>query len=120
MPDTPSPSPDDDHRVVSFPRSPGRKPAAEGRLREASPVGGLEKFERGGESETDEYRHRMMANGAAAAITVALILAGLWIADALSTMRKNQDCVLSGRRGCTPVEVPLQPRGSEISSPRPQ
>jgi hypothetical protein len=62
----------------------------------------------------------MMANGAAAAITVALILAGLWIADALSTMRKNQDCVLSGRRGCTPVEVPLQPRGSEISSPRPQ
>jgi hypothetical protein len=20
-------------------------------------------------------------------------------------MRKNQDCVLSGRRGCTPVEV---------------
>lgn len=118
MPDTPSP--DDDHRVVSFRRNPGREPAAEGRLREASPVGGLEKFERGGESEGDEYRRRMMANGAAAAITVALILAGLWIADALSTMRKNQDCVLSGRRGCTPVEVPLQPRGGEISSPRQQ
>ena len=23
----------------------------------------------------------------------------------MATMRKNQDCVLSGRRGCTPVEV---------------
>jgi hypothetical protein len=30
--------------------------------------------------------------------------AGLWIANTMASMRKNQDCVLSGRSGCTPVE----------------
>ena len=28
----------------------------------------------------------------------------IWLADTMADMRRNQDCVLSGRRGCTPVE----------------
>jgi hypothetical protein len=34
------------------------------------------------------------------------VVAGVWLANAIVDMRKNQDCVLTGRRGCTPVEVP--------------
>jgi hypothetical protein len=63
----------------------------------------LAKFEGG--DEPDDYRHRMMMNVAGLAAVVLLIAIGLWIADTMAAMRKNQDCVLSGRRGCTPVEV---------------
>jgi hypothetical protein len=52
----------------------------------------------------------MKMNGLALAVTVVLIAVGLWIAGVMAQMRKNQDCVLSGRPGCTPVEVPVQPR----------
>lgn len=110
-----SPPPQSDHRVVAFRRDPGGKPAGRQRLRESSPVGDLQKFER--TDASDDYRHRMMINVAAAAFTLMLIFAGLWLADTLSAMRKNQDCVLTGRRGCTPVDVPVQPRG-DVSSPQ--
>jgi hypothetical protein len=58
----------------------------------------------GGGGEPDDYRHRMMMNAAAFVVVMLLIGAGLWIANTMAAMRKNQDCVLSGRRGCTPVE----------------
>ena len=48
----------------------------------------------------------MIVNVAAFVIAVLLILAGVWLATTMAQMRKNQDCVLSGRRGCTPVEAP--------------
>jgi hypothetical protein len=37
---------------------------------------------------------------------VLLIVAGLWIANRIAEMRKNQDCVLSGKRNCAPIEIP--------------
>lgn len=88
-------------RVVSFPtgrtaRGAPNKPDA--------PVEGLAKYE-GGREDPSDYRHRMIVNAAAFIIVAALIGAGLWLADTMASMRKNQDCVLSGRRGCTPVEV---------------
>lgn len=69
-----------------------------------SPVADLAKYERapGG---ADDYRHRMVVNLVAFVFVVALIGAGLWLADTMVRMRHDQDCVLSGRRGCTPVEV---------------
>ena len=73
------------------------------------PVEDLRKYERA-PGETDDYRHRMLMNGLAFAATIALIVVGIWIADVMAAMRKNQDCVLTGRRGCTPVDVPIQPR----------
>jgi hypothetical protein len=63
----------------------------------------LGKYQRGDGS--DDYRHRMIMNVAAFVFVAALIGVGLWLADTMAQMRKNQDCVLSGRRGCTPVEV---------------
>jgi hypothetical protein len=48
----------------------------------------------------------MLVNAAVFLIVLALIGAALWLADSMATMRRNQDCVLSGRSGCTPVEVP--------------
>jgi hypothetical protein len=65
---------------------------------------GLKKYQQSG--EPDDYRQRMITNGIALAFLIFLIGAGIWIADTMASMRKNQDCVLSGRRGCTPVEAP--------------
>ena len=48
----------------------------------------------------------MMVNAVAFVFVIALIGAGLWLADTMAQMRRNQDCVLTGRRGCTPVDVP--------------
>lgn len=111
MPDTTS-SPSD-RRVVPF-HGNRRPPMVHHRL-QAPPVDDLRQFEQA--DEPDDYRHRMLTNVAAAAFTLFLMFAGFWLAEALSAMRKNQDCVLSGRRGCTPVDAPVQPRG-EISSPQ--
>jgi hypothetical protein len=67
------------------------------------PTEDLGKYQRG--DDGDDYRHRMIMNVAAFVFVAALIGVGLWLADTMAQMRKNQDCVLSGRRGCTPVEV---------------
>jgi hypothetical protein len=57
------------------------------------------------QDQPDDFRHRMVTNAAAFAFVAVLVLSGLWLADSLALMRKNQDCVLSGKRGCTPVET---------------
>ena len=68
-----------------------------------TPVPDLAEYERG--DGVDDYRHRMIVNVAALVFVLALNVAGYWLADTMARMRKNQDCVLSGRRGCSPVEV---------------
>lgn len=68
------------------------------------PVSDLGEYERRPD-EPDDYRHRMVMNGLAFVATVLLIVAGIWIADVMAQMRKNQDCVLTGRPGCTHVDV---------------
>ena len=85
-------------RVVNF-----RSRTAATRPPATPPVEDLAKYERG--EDPDDYRHRMLVNVAAFLAIVALIGIGVWLADTMATMRKNQDCVLSGRRGCSPVEV---------------
>jgi hypothetical protein len=109
-PDHPN-APDDDHRVVPF--RPHRADARRGAWRwplrtpqpPPPPVEGLAKYESGDLDGDDDYRHRMMVNLAALAFTVVLALAGVWLVIQLADMRKNQDCVLSGRRNCAPIEV---------------
>jgi hypothetical protein len=97
--DGPSSS-DRERRVVRFRRG----PASAGPPASAPPpVEDLAKYERS--AEADDYRHRMIVNGAAFLFLVALIGAGLWLADTMASMRRNQDCVLAGHRNCTPVEV---------------
>ncbi len=104
----PDPS-DRDDRVVPI------RPGVSGRnnrwARDQSPdeaPNDLKKFER--VDERDDYRERMITNAIAAGFLIFLIVAGVWIANTMAAMRKNQDCVLSGRRGCTPVDAPPSAR----------
>jgi len=89
---------DNESRVVLFPRRRSGAPP-----RAPSPVADLAKFERGDEPE--DYRHRMKVNAAAFVVVVVLIGAGLWLAETMAELRKHEDCVLSGRKNCAPIEV---------------
>jgi len=103
---------DDEHRVLPFrPRSalgshatdrPHRAHPGEGPT--ASPVRDLTSYE-SGEAGEDNYRHRMMVNLAALAVTVVLAIAGGWLALQMAELRKKEDGVLSGRRNCMPIDV---------------
>ena len=55
--------------------------------------------------EGDDFRHRMLANVAAFAFTVALPAIGIWLAVSIADLRKTQDCVLMGRRDCARISV---------------
>ena len=110
---------DDDHQVLPFrPRNAAANaghgsqwPLRAGKPAESSPVKDLTKYEGGNDSE-DNYRHRMKVNLAALLVTVALSIAGVWLAVQIAEMRKNQDCVLSGRRNCMPIDVKTLERES--------
>ena len=56
--------------------------------------------------EPDDFRHRMLANVAALAFTVALTAIGIWLAMSIADLRKTQDCVLMGRRDCAQISTP--------------
>lgn len=58
--------------------------------------------------EGDDFRHRMLANVAAFAFTVALTAIGIWLAVSIADLRKTQDCVLMGRRDCARISVTPQ------------
>ena len=64
----------------------------------------LSRYERR-RDEPDDFRHRMLANVAALAFTVALTAIGIWLAMSIADMRKTQDCVLMGRRDCARISV---------------
>jgi hypothetical protein len=109
---------DEDHQVLPFRRLRNASPNAghESRwsLRAGEPaaplVKDLSKYEGGDDSE-DNYRHRMMVNLAALLVTVVLAIAGVWLAIQIADVRKTQDCVLSGRRNCMPIDVMTLERG---------
>jgi hypothetical protein len=56
--------------------------------------------------EPDDFRHRMLANIAAFAFTVALLAIGIWLAMSIADLRRTQDCVLMGRRDCVRITAP--------------
>ena len=104
------PAADSDDRVVPLRKTAaagGRivpNPNQQGSDKAQPQIGDLDRYPQA--DEPDDYRHRMMTNIAGITVVVLLIAIGIWIADTMASMRKNQDCVLSGRRGCTPVEQP--------------
>jgi hypothetical protein len=61
--------------------------------------------------ERDDYVHRMIVNALALVFTVALTAAGIWLADSMASLRKNQDCALIGRADCAHVNVAPATRG---------
>ena len=87
--------------VIPFRPRDGRNSPSQGAP--ADVTDGLAKYERSGGE--DDYRHRMIMNVATLAFTILLATAGAWLAVTIADMRKNQDCYLSGRRNCTPIDV---------------
>ena len=114
---------EEEHRVLQFrPRNPALKPGwqqhLDARARhenvQPQPIQSepthsepydLSRYERLRE-EPDDFRHRMLANIAAFAFTVALTAIGIWLAMSIADLRRTQDCVLMGRRDCVRIATP--------------
>ena len=114
---------DEEHRVLQF--RPRTVAPSQGRLREPGDgavkqdtikqdtirqdlrgaANDLSRYERD-RSEPDDFRHRMLANLAALAFTIALTAVGIWLAMNIADLRKTQDCVLMGRRDCVRISTP--------------
>jgi hypothetical protein len=90
-------------RVLPFLRRGQMRPHNASRLPQGEPVEGVEKYAL---AEPDNYRQRMINNGLAFAFVLLLVAVGVWLADTIAEMRRDQDCVLSGRRNCAQVNVP--------------
>jgi hypothetical protein len=58
------------------------------------------------QDESETPRERMIFNIGIAVFLILLVGAGIWIADAMVSTRKLQDCVMSGRKNCAPVQAP--------------
>jgi hypothetical protein len=72
---------------------------------EAGLVDDLAQYEQDQDVPID-YRQRMRMNVIAIAIVTLLVGAGVWIADTIADIEKDQDCVLQGRANCAPIEAP--------------
>jgi hypothetical protein len=55
--------------------------------------------------ESEEHPRRNVQNIVGVGFTLLLIATGLWLAHVLVEMRTIEDCVLSGRTNCAPIEV---------------
>jgi hypothetical protein len=58
------------------------------------------------DDEPVNYTQRMLMNVIAIAVVCLLIGVGVWLADTIANMERDQDCVLQGRQNCAPIEVP--------------
>jgi len=101
---------DDEHVVVKFrPRTSAHPPGH--RVEPVDQAAGgpaakdLSRYERPRDEPPDDFRHRMLANVAALAFTVALTAIGIWLAMSIADLRRTQDCVLMGRRDCARISV---------------
>jgi hypothetical protein len=120
---TPQPiASDEEHRVLQF--RPRTVAPSQGRLREPGysavqdtikpdtirqdllgAANDLSRYERD-RGEPDDFRHRMLANLAALAFTIALTAVAIWLAVNIAGLRKTQDCVLMGRHDCVRISTP--------------
>ena len=99
-----APDPEEKGRILRFQRRGARPIPPHHAPEDDTPVEGLDKYASTG--EPDNYRQRMINNGLGLAACIVLVIIGVWIANTMAEMRRNQDCVLSGRRDCTRIVVP--------------
>ena len=72
------------------------------------PVEDVGKYTRG--SDDDNYTHRMVNNVLAFLVLCLIVFCGIWLANTMAQMRRDQDCVLTGRTNCSPIKIPMDPR----------
>ncbi len=103
--DTPRPD-DKKGRVVPFARRGKGRP----RTTTNAPSGdeAIEDVGKYARGQPDNYRQRMTNNVLAFGFCILLVAVGIWLANTIAEMRRNQDCVLSGRRNCANVSVPVE------------
>jgi hypothetical protein len=89
-------------------RFPPRGAQARAGVRQTEPLDDLARYEQ--EDEEDDYRHRMLMNGIAIVVVTLLVGVGVWLADTIADMQKDQDCVMQGRGNCAPIEMPAPVR----------
>ncbi len=100
--------------MLRFPRRPEglplrAPPAIRPDERTIEPDGDLAAYEQDRDDVID-YRQRAVMNVIAVAIVTLLVGAGVWIADTIAEIQRDQDCVIQGRSNCAPVELPLTKR----------
>ncbi len=66
----------------------------------------LARYEQDREDEPINYAQRMLMNVIAVVVVSMLIGVGVWLADTIAEMERDQDCVLQGRQNCAPIELP--------------
>lgn len=54
-----------------------------------------------------DYRQRTLMNVIALVVLAFLISTGVWLADTIADMERDQDCMMQGRVNCAPIELPL-------------
>ena len=72
-------------------------------------------------SPEQNERDRLSANIFLLVAAVAFIAIGIWIGDGLLKAKRADDCMSSGRRNCSPIEVPIDPNAPapRVVDPRP-
>lgn len=101
-PNRPSVPRDSDRVVMLFPRQ---------RRTAGPPVGRRPLIKRMADYEMetdDDFRQRMTNNMLAFLVCAVLVVAGVWLVTGIVELRKVQDCALSGRSGCRPLDVPIR------------
>jgi hypothetical protein len=77
-----------EHVVLQFrPRHPARLPDRRPPAAPADPVRDLLPRNQPPDEQPDDFRHRMLANAAAFAFTIALTAVGLWLAMSIAAWR---------------------------------
>ena len=69
----------------------------------------LAKYEQD-QDEIVDYRQRALMNVIALVVLAFLVSTGVWLADTIADMERDQDCMMQGRVNCAPIELPAPPQ----------
>jgi len=60
---------------------------------------------RSAREDDDDHRRRRLIHALGLAYCLILAVAGVWLADEFTEMKRIQDCVLSGRSRCISIHI---------------
>jgi hypothetical protein len=74
------------------------------------PADDFAEYEQDQDEEIVDYRQRALMNVIALVVVAFLVSAGVWLADTIADMERDQDCMMQGRANCAPIELPIPPQ----------